>query len=111
MLVVWALAPPASLAALGCDKVASTMGQDDAAGSEADPYRSVQRLANSLSPGQTGCLRQGNYVEDVALRSGGVPAAPLTIQSFPGERATVVGRLYVAAGADFVVIAGLDLDG
>jgi parallel beta-helix repeat protein len=35
----------------------------------------------------------------------------VTLRSFPGERAKIVGRLYVPRGSDHVTIADLDLDG
>ena len=35
----------------------------------------------------------------------------MTITSYPGERATLVGRFRVADAANFVTVAGLDLDG
>lgn len=94
-----------------CDYVAAPGGSDDAPGTSARPFATAQKLANTLSSGQTGCLRAGTYREDVAVRHGGTPSSPLTITSFPGERATVHGRLYVAPGADYVTVSNLDLDG
>ena len=81
-----------------CDKVASPRG-------------SVAKLANSLRPGETGCLRAGVYRHNVKIRRGGRPGAPTTIRSFPGERATVRGRLYVTNSANHVVVRRLFLDG
>jgi nitrous oxidase accessory protein NosD len=81
-----------------CDRVASPRG-------------SVAKLANSLRPGQTGCLRAGVYRHNVKVKKGGRPGAPITIRSFPGERATVRGRLYVTNSANNVVVRRLFLDG
>ena len=81
-----------------CDKVASPRG-------------SVGKLANSLRPGQTLCLRAGLYRHNVKVKRGGRPGAPTTIRSFPGERATVRGRLYVTNSANHVVVRRLFLDG
>ena len=41
----------------GCDLVASTLGSDSAPGTLTQPFRTVQKLADTLAPGQTGCLR------------------------------------------------------
>src|SRR3954453_8112497 len=41
----------------GCDLVASTAGSDAAPGTLSQPFRTVQKVVNSLGPGQTGCLR------------------------------------------------------
>jgi hypothetical protein len=97
--------------AAGCTKVASTSGSDSAAGTDAQPYRSAQKLVDSLGAGQTGCLRAGTYSGNVKVTQSGAPGAPLTITSYPGERATVVGKLWITDSADFVTVASLNLDG
>jgi parallel beta-helix repeat protein len=100
-----------SPAAVSCDKVAAPSGSDSAAGMVASPYRTTQRLADSLAPGQTGCLRGGLYEQDVKVTTGGSPGSPVTLTSYPGERATLKGRLRVADSADFVAVESLNLDG
>ena len=97
--------------AAACDKVASPLGSDAYPGTAAEPYATVERLANSLAPGQTGCLRAGVFQGDVKVTKGGVAGAPTTITSQPGERAIVVGRFRVADTANFVTVTNLDLDG
>jgi hypothetical protein len=47
----------------------------------------------------------------VSITRGGTGSAPTVITSYPGERATVVGRLEVKDEANNVVIQSLDLDG
>src|SRR4029078_13399210 len=71
----------------------------------------VAKLANSLRPGQTGCLRAGVYRGRVKIRQGGRRGAPTTIRNYPGERATVRGRIHVANSANHVAIRQLFLDG
>jgi hypothetical protein len=97
--------------AVPCDKIASPLGSDAYPGTPAEPYATVEHLANSLAPGQTGCLRAGVFQGDVKVSKGGSAGAPTTIASYPGERATVVGRFRVADSANFVTVTGLDLDG
>jgi hypothetical protein len=94
-----------------CDKVASPFGSNSYAGTAAKPYATVDRLARSLTRGQTGCLRGGVYHRDVEIMKGGTFSAPITITSFPGERATVLGRLHIADTANNVVVQQLNLDG
>ncbi len=101
---------PAS-AAVTCDRVAAPTGSNFAAGTLAQPFQTVQKLSDSLAPGQTGCLRSGDYSEDVTIRQGGTAGAPVVIQSYPGERATIAGRLRLASGADYVTIGDLKLLG
>ncbi|MGH2979037.1 MAG: right-handed parallel beta-helix repeat-containing protein [Solirubrobacterales bacterium] len=94
-----------------CDKVASPRGSNANRGTAANPYATVGKLGNSLRPGQTGCLRAGVYRRNVKVRKGGRPGAPTTIRSYPGERATVRGRIHVANSANHVVVRQLFLDG
>jgi hypothetical protein len=96
---------------VSCDRVASPAGSDGAPGTEERPLRTVQRLVESVGPGRTGCLRAGVYLEDVRFRRGGLPGRPLELRSFPGERALLVGRLWVDRRAPWVQVTGLDLDG
>ena len=100
-----------SPAAVSCDKAAAPSGSDSAPGSVSSPYRTPQKLADSLAPGQTGCLRDGLYEQDVKVAKGGAMGAPVTITSYPGERATLKGRLRVSDSANFVTIESLNLDG
>jgi parallel beta-helix repeat protein len=86
-------ATPAS-AAGACDEVASP------------GPRAVQQLVDSLSPGQTGCLRAGAYEENVRISR-----PRITLTRYAEEKATIKGRLWVAEGADGVTVESLYLDG
>ena len=110
-LLLVLLAVPSANAAGTCSRVAASNGSDAAAGTEAAPYATAQKLVDSLGAGETGCLRSGTYVEDVKVSRGGSADARVTLRSFPGERATVKGRFWIAEGADFVTVAQLDLNG
>lgn len=62
-------------------------------------------MADHLAPGQTGCFRAGLYAFDDETR---VTRSDITLTSYPGERATWKGRLWVFG--DRVTISYLDLD-
>jgi hypothetical protein len=112
LFLAWSMGTAASSAsAAACDKVASPLGSDSYPGTVAEPYATVEKLANSLSAGQTGCLRAGVFQGDVKVGKGGSPGAPTHVTSYPGERAMVLGRLRVADTANHVTISSLDLDG
>ena len=110
-IVAFASAPAASAADVSCSRVAAPYGFDSAAGTVTSPFRSVQRLASSLSAGQTGCLRAGTYTGDVKVARGGTSSARLTLRNYPGEKAIVRGRLWIARGADYVTVENLYLNG
>jgi parallel beta-helix repeat protein len=99
------------LAVAGCSLYASPAGSDGAAGTAAAPLRSAQALADRLAAGQTGCLAAGTYPDGMALRHGGTSTARLTVQSYPGQRAKIVGQVYVPDKSNFVTVRNLDLDG
>jgi hypothetical protein len=108
-------APATTRAPAICSKFAAVDGSDSNPGTWRRPFRSPQRLVDSLRAGKTGCLRGGTYDEthhDVVLRfrRAGTRLAPITVRSVPGERARLVGIVYVPAGANHVRISYLDLD-
>ncbi len=100
-----------------CARFAAPRGDDRGAGTQRRPFRTVQRLADSLAAGQAGCLAGGTY-RDVSssgyvlrVEHGGEAKAPITIRSAPGERARLVGIVYVPRGSDYVTLSALDIEG
>ena len=100
-----AIALPAGASA-SCDRVASPTGSDSAAGTVAAPFKTGQKLASSLSSGQTGCFRAGTFSGSISVR---VPN--LTLTSYPGERATLVGYFAVAFQGSGDTVKNLNIDG
>jgi Right handed beta helix region len=101
--------------AVPCTRYAAPGGRDGNRGTKRSPFRTAQRLANSLRPGQTGCLRAGTYRDAdtyvLRMRRGGVRDAPVTIRSYPGERATLVGIVHVPRGSNYVRLSRLTIRG
>jgi hypothetical protein len=96
--------------------VAAAGGSDDNPGTVLAAFRTVQRLADSLLPGQTGCLRGGVYAaasggQVLQPSHGGTTGAPITIRSYPGERATLVGIVEIPNGVDDVTLSSLTIEG
>jgi parallel beta-helix repeat protein len=86
---------PKGSAGVACDEIAQP---DDAAGA----------FVASLDPGETGCFREGTHSADDVIT---LSAPTATLTSYPGERATLAGRLVVRRGADGATIENLTLDG
>ena len=100
----------------GCSRFAAPAGSDSRSGSLKRPFRTPQRLVASLRPGQTGCLRGGGYSgtsDEFVVRfdHGGRPGARITLRSYPGERAKLVGNVEVMSGADYVTLSHLRIEG
>jgi parallel beta-helix repeat protein len=100
-----AFASPAG-ASVACDRVASPTGSDSAVGTVAAPFKTGQKLASSLSSGQTGCFRAGTFSGSTSVR---VPNVTLT--SYPGERATLVGYFAVTFQGSGDTVKNLNIDG
>lgn len=101
---------PAS-AATNCDLVTASSGSDANAGSDAAPFATVQHLVDSLAAGQTGCVETGTYNGAVTFSHGGSSGAPITLTAYPGQTASIVGRMFVKPGSNFVTVTNLILDG
>jgi hypothetical protein len=102
----------ARAASVLCDRFAAPDGHDSNPGTQSEPFRTARRLANSLHGGQTGCLRDGTYDDlhnGYVLRfdHGGTSGEPLTIRSFPGERARLVGTTNIPHGSNHVRLVDL----
>jgi parallel beta-helix repeat protein len=95
-------------AATVCDKYASTSGSDGANGTSSSPYRTAQKLVDSLASGQVGCLRSGTYAEGLNLF---VSKANIVLTSAPNQQATIKSRIYVREGSNRVTVSNLKLQG
>lgn len=117
LLAAIALAPGAPASAGGvCDRYAAPGGSNRDPGTLSRPFRTPERLAGSLRPGRTGCLRGGFYraTDDeyvLRIERGGRPRKPITIRSAPGERAHLRGVVMLTRGADRVRLSRLDIEG
>jgi parallel beta-helix repeat protein len=88
-----------------CDKVADPSGRDTNAGTARSPYLTSNKLASSLTSGQTGCFRYGTYA-NTKLR---IANDGITLQTYPGDApATLSGAVWV--WADNVTVQELKLD-
>jgi Right handed beta helix region len=98
-----------------CDRFASPEGSDSASGTKAAPFERAQRLADSLSPGEVGCLRKGTYSSDsdevLTFTQGGSSDAPVTIAGLPGERAILEGIVTVPDGVNDITLTNLVFEG
>ena len=101
-----------SPAAMSCDRVASPSGSDSAAGSVASPYRTAQKLVDSLGAGPDRLpagrpVRAGRDGQQAAAAQGRRSRCPAIRASAP----PCSGRLRVKDSANFVTVESLDLDG
>jgi len=94
-----------------CTRYAAPWGSNHSRGSFAHPFRGIRRLVRSLRPGQKGCLRKGIYRENLSLNRGGSAHRPITVSSYPGETARLIGTLTLNDRASNLIFEHLYLDG
>src|SRR3954469_23522824 len=70
----------------------SSAGDDSAAGTVDAPWRTVQHAVASAAQGDVINLRAGSYNGGIVVNK-----PDITIQSFPGERASIVASAYDAS--------------
>ncbi len=63
----------------------SPSGHDANNGSEATPFKTIQRALNVVSPGEIAYLRNGIYNESATILSSGTVSEPIGIKNYPGE--------------------------
>ena len=84
-------------------------GQVAACTRVARPRQSAQRFLQSLRPGDIGCLRGRTYRGSPYVLD--IERPGITIRSYPGERARLVGIVHVHRGASEVTLSQLNIVG
>ncbi len=90
-LCILALAGPARAAVYTVDG-ANPKAADTNAGTAAAPWKTVQKAADTVKPGDTVRIRAGIYREQAVLRTSGTKDAPITFEAAPGSEGKVLFR-------------------
>lgn len=78
--------------AFGAEYYVAPNGDDAGAGTFAAPWKTIQRAADALSPGDTAYVRAGTYSERVKVqRSGTASGGYVALRNYPGETPIVSG--------------------
>jgi nitrous oxidase accessory protein NosD len=70
----------------------SVDGNDANPGTEARPWRTLQKATSLAEPGMTVVVRQGTYPERLVLRRSGTASARITFMAQPGESVVIEGQ-------------------
>lgn len=94
-------------------------GNDSNPGTEAQPWLTIQKAADTLTAGDTVYIRAGTYSEQVIAQNAGSAGNYITYASYPGERVTVDGDgislptwetgLFVIEDISYIKVSGLRL--
>jgi hypothetical protein len=90
-----------TLPASAATNYVSPTGNDSNPGTLASPWRTIQKAANTLAPGDTALVRGGIYSEAVTVNvSGSSINTRITFQNYPGEIPIVDGTGLIVPAAD-----------
>ncbi|OPZ16546.1 MAG: hypothetical protein BWZ10_01405 [candidate division BRC1 bacterium ADurb.BinA364] len=81
----------AATVAFAAEYYVSEAGSDDGPGSLDKPFRTIQRAAEKMEPGDVCLVRGGIYRETVRPPRGGEPGKPIRFRAYPGETVTLSG--------------------
>jgi parallel beta helix pectate lyase-like protein len=83
------LLPPPLAESMGDTYYVSTTGDDSNPGTIERPWLTVQHALDTLAPADTALVREGTYAENLRLTRDGTEVKPITIASYPDERAVL----------------------
>jgi hypothetical protein len=102
--------PPPLPPSTGPTFYVATNGSDSNSGTLAQPWRTIQKAFNTLGPGERALVRDGLYGESLDMTRAGTAAAPITIESYPGEHPIVNGGgnrpLELSSSAAYIRVRG-----
>jgi hypothetical protein len=95
-----------------CNLWAAPNGADTNPGTKASPFLSLEKLAMSLAPGQTGCLPPGSTFgkREVITAAGKAGKGRITIRTAPGgPRAVLATGIETTQATRFLTLTNLEL--
>lgn len=93
-IVLFLLALPAKTSA-ATFHVSATRGNDTAAGTEAEPFKTIARASEALEPGDTVLIHDGTYHEQIMGGRSGLEGAPITYQGSDRSKVILQGSVPV----------------
>jgi hypothetical protein len=92
-LILWLSAGPrpAALTPEAAVYYVSPSGSDENPGTASQPWRTIQKAADTLVAGDTVYIRAGTYQEQVRPLNSGAPGAIITYAAYPGDTVTIDG--------------------
>ena len=90
-------------------------GSNSNPGTEAAPWRTIQKALNTLRPGQRALVRSGTYRENLEMRRSGTASRPITVAARPGSRPVLRSAgghpLEVSSGSAHFRFSGFTITG
>jgi parallel beta-helix repeat protein len=86
-------------------------GKNENPGSEALPWLTINKAAQTLTPGQTVLVKNGTYAESIYINRSGAPGKPITFKAFPGAAPKIEVRTKDVGGITIQGASYINLDG
>jgi parallel beta-helix repeat protein len=120
LLITTSLYLPIILSPVGQAYYVSTEGHDNNPGTFTQPWRTIQKAANTLQAGEKVYVRGGLYHERVTFRvSGSASGGYITFQNYPGETPILDGTglsvpaadngMFLIANRSYLIITGFEI--
>lgn len=103
VLVVCAAGPAARAATFVVDQ-GNSAASDENPGTEEKPWKTIQYATGAVKAGDTLCVMEGQYKEQVKLARSGAEGKPITLRAVPPRAVTVEG--FDTGGASHLRIQG-----
>jgi hypothetical protein len=92
LIILFAFSPETEIVKAATVYYVSTTGNDSTGtGIISNPWKTIQKAANSMTAGDTCIIRSGTYRETVTPVYSGSSAGPITFKAYEGETVTVSG--------------------
>jgi len=104
------------LARRGAVYYVAPTGSDSNPGTEAQPWRTIQKAAHTLVAGDTVYIKAGTYRERVVAQNSGSPGHYITYAAYPGDTVTIDGTgvsisewggLFDVSYSSYIKVSGL----
>ncbi|MFA4817193.1 MAG: right-handed parallel beta-helix repeat-containing protein [Parcubacteria group bacterium] len=70
----------------------ATNGNNNNSGTEAQPWVTIQKAADTMVAGDTVIVKEGTYYEMVTMKNSGSPGSYITYQAYPGHTVIIDGQ-------------------
>jgi uncharacterized repeat protein (TIGR01451 family) len=117
ILLISAWGIPIDVSAQGAVYYVAPTGNNSNPGTEAQPWRTIQKAANTLVAGDTVYIKAGIYQEQVIPQNSGSAGNSITYAAYPGDTVTIDGNsvslpsyetgLFVVEDRSYIRISGL----
>lgn len=87
----------------------ATWGNDNNIGSEAKPWKTIQKAANTAKAGDQVYIKKGTYYNNVSIKNSGTSSSWIIFKAYPGHEKQVVlnNAYFIISKKSFVAISGI----